>query len=139
VIALESLEEGQELPELARTVTAADVKAYADAGGDQNPLHQDDEVARSVGFDGIIAHGMFTMGHMVAAILTWAGEDTVIERVSAQFRAPVSMGESIVASGRIRSIDRANGTLTLETWVRLDRDDETVWPIRKGEAVLRLR
>ena len=139
MIALATVEEGQELPELARTVTAADVKAYADAGGDQNPLHQDDEVARSVGFDGIIAHGMFTMGHMAAAIASWAGEDAVVEQLSAQFRAPVSMGESIVAGGRVRSVDRAGGTVRLETWVRLERDGAVVWPIKKGEAVLRLR
>jgi acyl dehydratase len=129
--------EGQELPELARTVTAEDVKAYADAGGDQNPLHQDDAFARSVGFDGIIAHGMFTMGHMAAAVAAWAGDEAVIERIAAQFRAPVFMGERIVAGGRVRSIDRGTGTVTLETWVRLERDGTTVWPIKKGEVVLR--
>ena len=43
---------GQELPELRRVVTREDVKAYADAGGDQNPLHQDDAFARSVGSTG---------------------------------------------------------------------------------------
>jgi len=133
-----AVEEGQELPELARVVTAADVKAYADAGGDQNPLHQDDDVARSVGFDGIIAHGMFTMGHMSAAVVTWAGDDAVVERITAQFRAPVSMGETIVAGGRVRAIDRERGRVTLDTWVRLDRDGEPVWPIKKGEAVVRL-
>ena len=133
-----AVEEGQELPELARVVTAADVKAYADAGGDRNPLHQDDDVARSVGFDGIIAHGMFTMGHMSAAVVTWAGDDAVVERITAQFRAPVSMGETIVAGGRVRAIDRERGRVTLDTWVRLDRDGEPVWPIKKGEAVVRL-
>ena len=45
---------GEELPELTRVVTAADVRAYADAGGDQNPLHQDEAFARGVGFPGII-------------------------------------------------------------------------------------
>jgi len=132
-----AVEEGQELPELARVVRSADVKAYADAGGDQNPLHQDDDVARSVGFDGIIAHGMFTMGHMAAAIVAWAGEDAVVERITAQFRAPVSMGETIVAGGRVRAVDREQGTITIDTWVRLDRDGEPVWPIKKGEAVVR--
>jgi acyl dehydratase len=135
---LESISEGDALPELSRTVTAVDIKAYADAGGDQNPLHQDDEFARSVGFDGIIAHGMFTMGHMAAAIAEWAGDGVTIERLTAQFRAPVPMGERIVAGGRIKAVDAADGTITLETWVRLDRDGDAEWPIRKGEAVLRV-
>jgi acyl dehydratase len=136
VIALETLTVGTELPELSRTVTAADVKAYADAGGDQNPLHQDEAFARSVGFDGIIAHGMFTMGHMAAAITSWAGEDAVLDRIAAQFRAPASMGDVIVAGGRVRAID--GGRVTLALWVRVQRGDTTEWPIKKGDAVLRL-
>jgi acyl dehydratase len=136
--ALDELAEGQELPELARVVTPEDVKAYADAGGDQNPLHQDDAFARSVGFDGIIAHGMFTMGHMAAAIAAWTGGAGVVERLSAQFRAPVPMGARIVAGGRVRTIDRAARAVTLETWVRLEHDASREWPIRKGQAVVRL-
>jgi len=130
------LEVGQELPELGRVVTAADVKAYADAGGDRNPLHQDDAFARSVGFPGIIAHGMFTMGHMAAAVTAFVGDPASVLRISAQFRAPVYVGERIVAGGRVVAVDAT--TATLETWVRLERDGETLWAIKKGQAVLRL-
>ena len=136
MIDIRGIELGSQLPELARTVTAVGVKAYADAGGDQNPLHHDDAVARSVGFDGIIAHGMFTMGHMAAAVAAWAGEDAVVERIAAQFRAPVFMGEEIVAGGRVRAVE--GDRVTLELWVRVQRGDVTEWPIKKGEAVLRL-
>ena len=129
---------GEELPELARVVTREDVKAYADAGGDQNPLHQDDAVARSVGFPGIVAHGMFTMGHMAAAIVAWAGEPDAVLHVSAQFRAPVFMGETIVAGGRVRSIEDPPAIAVLETWVRVERDGRTEWPVKKGEARVRL-
>ncbi len=130
------LEVGDELPELARLVTAVDVKAYADASGDQNPLHQDEAFARSVGFPGIIAHGMFTMGHMAAAVTAFAKDPSAVLEIAAQFRAPVFMGDTIVAGGRVRSL--ADGTATLETWVRTERDGETVWPIKKGRAVIRV-
>jgi len=43
------------------TVTRADLVAYADASGDHNPIHQDEDVARSVGLPGVIAHGMYTL------------------------------------------------------------------------------
>ena len=129
---------GAELPILARIVTAADVKAYADAGGDQNPLHQDDAVARAAGFPGIIAHGMFTMGHMAAAVVEWAGDPAAVVAISAQFRAPVFMGERIEAGGRVRDVDPANRTATVETWVRVERDGQTLWPVKKGEAIVRL-
>jgi acyl dehydratase len=125
---------GDLLPERARVVTREDVKAYADAGGDQNPLHQDDDVARSVGFPGIIAHGMFTMGHLASAVSDWAGTAEAVRSLSAQFRAPVFMGETIVAGGRVKAVDGA--TATLELWVTVERDGETLYPIKKGEAVV---
>ena len=37
------------------------LKAYADASGDQNPIHQNEEFALSVGLPNVIAHGMLTM------------------------------------------------------------------------------
>jgi meromycolic acid (3R)-3-hydroxyacyl-[acyl-carrier protein] dehydratase HadB len=125
---------GEELPVLKRVVTAADVAAYAEAGGDRNPLHLDDAFARSVGFDGVIAHGMFTMGHMATAVMAWAGPDAVVERISAQFRAPVSMGEEIMAGGTVRAVE--GDTVTVDTWVAVDRDGSTEWPIKKGVVVL---
>jgi len=135
---LASVAVGDPLPEFRRVVTREDVKTYADASGDHNPLHQDDGFARSVGFPGIIAHGMFTMAHMTAGVVEWAGEGDRVVQVAAGFRAPVFMGEEIVAGGRVRAIDADAGTATLELWVRVERDGATEWPIKKGEAVVRL-
>jgi len=129
---------GEELPEQARVVTAPDVRAYADAGGDQNPLHQDDAFARGAGFPGIIAHGMFTMGHMAAAVVAWAGHAEDVVSVSAQFRAAVFMGEEIVAGGRVTAVDPDAGTATMDLWVRVERDGAIEWPIKKGKAIVRL-
>jgi acyl dehydratase len=129
---------GDELPELRRVVAREDVKAYADAGGDQNPLHQDDGFARAVGFPGIIAHGMFTMGHMAACVVAWAGDPAAVTAISAGFRAPVFMGEELVAGGRVAVLDPDARTATLETWVAVERDGETLWPVKKGQATVRL-
>jgi acyl dehydratase len=123
-----------EVPALSRVVTAEDVKAYADAGGDRNPLHQDDAVARAAGFPGIVAHGMFTMGHLGACIARWAGGAERVRRLTAQFRAPVYMGEEIVAGGRVKAVDIERGVALVECWVTLERDGQTEWPIKRGEA-----
>jgi len=137
--AFEDVAVGDEIPALHRVVTAEDVKAYADVSGDQNPLHQDEAFARSVGFDGIIAHGMFTMGHMAACIIAWSGGDpATVLQLSAQFRAPVFMGERIDAGGRVRQLDAEARTATLETWVSVERDGTTEWPIKRGAATVRL-
>jgi acyl dehydratase len=134
---IEAIRVGDQLPSLARTVTRDDVRAYADAGGDQNPLHQDDDVARMVGFPGIVAHGMFTMGHLGACVAAWAGDPADVVRLSAQFRAPVFMGEEIVAGGRVRSLDAEARTVVAELWVTVQRDSTTEFAIRKGEAEVR--
>jgi acyl dehydratase len=129
---------GDELPALRRIVTRADLKAYADASGDQNPLHRDDEVARAAGFPTIIAHGMFTMGHLAACISEWAGDPAAVLSLSANFRAPALEGDEISAGGRVVAVDEASGIVTLETWVTVDREGGTLWPIKRGQARVRL-
>jgi acyl dehydratase len=128
------VEAGSELPTRSRVVTAEDVKAYAEAGGDANPLHQDEAVARAAGFPGIVAHGMFTMGHLAACIAEWGGGPERVRRLTSQFRAPVFMGEEIVAGGRVKSVDAERTVAVLECWVTVERDGRTEWPIKRGEA-----
>src|SRR2546430_4474366 len=98
---LEDLAVGDALPSLDRIVTPEDVKAYADASGDQNPLHQDDAFARGVGFPGIIAHGMFTMAHVVKAVTDWVGDPGALMAIDVQFRAVVFMDETLEAGGGV--------------------------------------
>ena len=134
----EHVSPGEELPALKRVVTREDVKAYADASGDQNPLHQDDEAAREAGFPGIVAHGMFTLGHLTSCIVGWAGEASALARVRAQFRAPVFVGETIVAGGTVKALDPERRTATLDVWVTVEREGAVEWPIRRSEAEVRL-
>lgn len=129
---------GDAVPELRRVVTAADVEAYAEVGDDRNALHLDDAVARERGFDGVIAHGMFTMGHLATCVVEWAGDAASITAISAQFRAPVTMGQEIVAGGSVRAVDPLVLTATLDLWVTSEHDGSLEWPIKRGEATVRL-
>ena len=70
------------------TVTRADLVAYAEASGDHNPIHQDEEVARSVGLPGVIAHGMFTMALAARAVADWFPGAEVVS-FGCKFTAPV--------------------------------------------------
>jgi acyl dehydratase len=128
---------GQELPPSTRTVTREDVKAYADASGDQNPLHQDDEVARAAGFPRVIAHGMFTMGTLASWLVDWLGDPAALLRMRVHFRSPVFVDETIECGGRVRSLDLEGRTAVLDVWVRVERDGAVEWPIRKSEAEIR--
>jgi len=129
---------GDEIPVLAKVVKREDVKAYADASGDQNPLHQDDNFARSVGFPGIIAHGMFTMAHLTTCLTTWLGDPDALKRIKVQFRAVVYMDETIEAGGTIASLDPGTRRATLDVWVRLERAGEVEEPIKNSGAEVQL-
>lgn len=134
----DALEVGQEVFEAAKIIRREDVKAYADASGDQNPLHQDDDFARSVGFPGIIAHGMFSMAHLTKALKDWVGNPAALKSISVQFRSVVFMDETLVAKGRIASKNEATREVTLDLWEELQRDGETVKPIKNSRAVVSL-
>ncbi len=137
-VRFEDLAVGDDVLSVSRVVTREDVKRYADASGDQNPLHQDEDFARAAGFPGIIAHGMFTMGHLARSLTDWLGDLSRLKRLSVQFRAPVFMGETIVAEGRVKALDPSTRTAVLDMWVRVERDGTTEYPIRKSEAVVGL-
>ncbi len=65
------------------------LKRYADASGDQNPIHQDEAFAKSVGLPDVIAHGMLTMGLVGQYVSDWAGGSTNVKEFSARFTKPV--------------------------------------------------
>ncbi len=128
---------GAEVPRLARTVVRGDIETYADASGDHNPLHLDDDFARSVGFPGVVAHGMFTMGHLVRCLTDWLGDPASLARVRVQFRTPVFIGDTLVAGGRVKELDPGGRRALLEVWVTVERGGATEYPIRRSEAELR--
>jgi acyl dehydratase len=134
----DALEVGQEVFESAKVVKREDVKAYADASGDQNPLHQDDSFAQSVGFPGIIAHGMFSMAHLTKSLKDWAGSPAALKSINVQFRAVVFMDETLVAKGRVASKNDATKEVTLDVWEEIERDGQRVTPIKNSQAVVSL-
>jgi acyl dehydratase len=137
-VAFDALNVGDEVFSVPKVVKREDVAAYAGASGDQNPLHQDDAFARSVGFPGIIAHGMFSMAHLVTALKDWVGDPAALRSIAVQFRAVVYMDETLVAKGRVASKDEESREVTLDLWAEVERDGDTVKAIKNSRAVVRL-
>ena len=80
---------GTELPTKIFYLDRTLLKAYADASGDQNPIHQNEEFAVSVGLPNVIAHGMLTMALVGTFISDWAGGSAQVKEFSARFIKPV--------------------------------------------------
>ena len=64
---------GDAIPERVFWIDRELLKKYADASGDQNPIHQDEAFAKSVGLPDVIAHGMLTMALAGKFISDWSG------------------------------------------------------------------
>jgi acyl dehydratase len=80
---------GTALPEKIVYLDRALLKAYADASGDQNPIHQNEEFAVSVGLPNVIAHGMLTMALVGKYVTDWSGGSASIKEFGARFIKPV--------------------------------------------------
>ena len=83
------IEVGTELPEKVFFLDRALLKQYADASGDQNPIHQNEEFALSVGLPNVIAHGMLTMALVGKYVSDFAGGSANVLEFGARFTKPV--------------------------------------------------
>jgi acyl dehydratase len=83
------IEVGTVLDEKVFYLDRALLKQYADASGDQNPIHQNEEFALSVGLPNVIAHGMLTMALVGKYVSDFAGGSANVLEYSARFTKPV--------------------------------------------------
>jgi acyl dehydratase len=96
-----SLKEGDAI-ELKVTPDRYVTVRYAAASGDFNPIHIDEEFARSVGLPGRILHGLWTMAQVARAHTDAAGGPDKLRSLSVQFRGMGRIGEEIVVKGTVR-------------------------------------
>jgi len=91
------IEVGTVLPEQIFFINRAMLKSYANASGDQNPIHQNEEFAVSVGLPNVIAHGMLTMALVGKYISDFAGGAGQVLEFGARFTKPVIIpaGENV--------------------------------------------
>src|SRR6185436_16577735 len=99
------MEAGDQLPDLAVTPDRFLTVRYAGASGDFNPIHIDEEFARSVGLPGRILHGLYTMAQVARAQTQAAGGPDRLKRLSVQFRGMGVPEQEIVVTSTVRSED----------------------------------
>jgi acyl dehydratase len=111
------IEVGTVLNERVFFLDRAMLKAYADASGDQNPIHQNEEFALSVGLPNVIAHGMLTMALVGKFVTDWAGGSAAVKLYSARFIKPVIVPADqkvdLTVSATVSEIDGDRISITL--------------------------
>jgi len=109
------IEVGIVLDEKVFHLDRALLKQYADASGDQNPIHQNEEFAVSVGLPNVIAHGMLTMALVGKYVSDFAGGSANVLEYSARFIKPVVVpaGEKVDLTVSATVAEIADGKVSL--------------------------
>jgi 3-hydroxybutyryl-CoA dehydratase len=127
----EDLELGMEAS-FAKTVTAADILAFAEITGDWNPVHLDTEYAAKTVFGEPIAHGMLTAGYISAVFGSeMPGPGAIYVSQTLNFRAPVKIGDKVVARVRVMELYPAKHRARFDCVCEVDGKT-----VLEGEAVL---
>lgn len=125
---LDQLEVGQVLTESTAHLTRDSLVRYAGASGDFNPIHYRDDVAKSVGLPGVLAHGMLTMGVAVQPLVAWLGGDGSVVDYQVRFTRPVPVdpesGADVVITSTVGALEPETNIARVD--LRVTFNDETV-------------
>jgi 3-hydroxybutyryl-CoA dehydratase len=127
----EDLEVGMEAS-FAKTVSEADIVAFAEVTGDKNPVHLDAAYAAKTIFKEPIAHGMLTAGYISAVFgMELPGPGAIYVSQTLNFRGPVKVGDRVVAKVRVVELYPAKRRARFESICSVDGK-----AVLEGEAVL---
>lgn len=119
-----------------KTITQADIEAFAGVTGDRNPLHLDDAFARRSRFGRPIAHGVLVAGVISAALgMVLPGPGAIYLSQTLKFLRPVFPGDTVTATVEVTAYRKDKGIITLRTTCANQSGD----PVVDGEAVLLVR
>ena len=120
---------------LTKTITDADMRAFAEVTGDHNPVHLDDEYAATTRFGRRIAHGMLAASLISSALANeLPGRGTVYLSQTLKFTAPVFPGDTVTARVTVTRVREDKPIVTLETVCTNQSGERVV----EGEAVVLL-
>jgi len=125
------INQGQSLPSLTKRVTVEQIRQYAEASGDRNPIHLDESFARSAGLPGVIAHGMLTMAFANQMVTDWLGDRSLLKRLQGRFAGMVLPGDEVTCSGSVASKDNDTRRVVINLVVSNQRGERV---FNKGVA-----
>jgi acyl dehydratase len=109
-----SFEPGGALPELRITPDRFLTIRYAGASGDFNPIHIDEEFAKSVGLPGRILHGLWSMAQVARAQTEAAGGPEKLKALSVQFRGMGVLEQEVAVTSTVKDVQDGVATVAAE-------------------------
>ncbi len=130
---LEDLTVGQSAS-YSRTITDGDIQQFGAVSGDMNPLHFDEDYAKTTIFKGRIAHGMLSASFLSTVLGTQLpGAGSIFLSSTIRFKAPVRIGDTVVATCTVREINAQKGRVTFDCVCKVG---ETV--VIEGDAMVKV-
>ncbi len=121
--------------EVVHTITEEDIQTFGDLSGDYNPLHFDEEWAKTTMFKGRIAHGLLGAAFISTAIgMKLPGPGTIYLGHSMKFMRPVRIGDTITARVEVASLNDEKQRVTLKTICTNQNQDVVI----EGEALIKI-
>ena len=91
---------------MVHTVTERDIHLFGEVSGDTNPVHFDEEFAKTTMFKGRIAHGVLTSSYISTVLgMKMPGPGTIFMSLSTRFKAPVRIGDTVEAICTVREVN----------------------------------
>jgi 3-hydroxybutyryl-CoA dehydratase len=115
----------------SKTISNADIQAFADVSGDHNPLHLDEEFAKTTRFGRRIAHGMLSASLLSSTIANQLPGSIYLSQ-TLRFVSPVYLGDTITTRVTVTAIREDKPILTLETIC----ENQNLEVVVKGEATV---
>jgi 3-hydroxybutyryl-CoA dehydratase len=117
---------------MERTLTEHDVTLFGEVSGDMNPMHFDEEFARTTPFKGRIAHGALSVAYISTVLgMKMPGPGTIFMAVTTRFKAPVRIGDTVTTTCTVREVVPEKRRVTFDCVCRVG--DTTVVD---GEALV---
>jgi acyl dehydratase len=142
-ITLDAITPGMDLGEVVfGPLKREDFVAYANASGDDNPIHQDEEYAKTSGAPTVFAMGMLNAGYLAHAVSDWFGGPQNLKRYKVRFTNRVWPDDELVCTGKVVSIEDGVVKVTIEARRRgkgpegLGLDEEQTAIIGEADIVL---
>ncbi len=118
----------------SKTITEADIFAFAGITGDFNPLHVDAEFAKGTMFKQRVAHGMLTAGLIDNTLTAIGGLGTIHLSQALRFTAPVFIGDTVTVVSEVASKNAEKNRFTVKSTVT----NQSGKVVIEGEALLQL-
>lgn len=129
---------GEELAPLVKPpITQEQLQRYAEASGDFNPIHLDEETAHRVGLDSVIAHGMLSMAFLGQFVNQQIAEmpDAFLIQLKVRFLNMVRLGDTLTCLGTIKARSTAASgreEVQIECWAQNQKGER----VTTGEAIV---